>query len=93
MNLLKIIDNPMNDIPLVTVLRSIIGGLNDNELIKIRLESKNKSFYESILEYIKNKNDDLKNKLKIFIENLNKWRKEQENIPLDEFIWKRISIF
>ena len=48
MSMLKIIDNPINDIALVTVLRSVIGGFTDNELIEIRLENKNKSFYESM---------------------------------------------
>lgn len=53
MSLLKIIDNPMQDIPLVTVLRSFIGGFTDNELIKIRLETgTNKTFYESMKMYI-----------------------------------------
>ena len=88
MSLLKIIDNPINDIPLVTVLRSMIGGFSDNELIKIRINDKTKSFYESILSYIENKGDELKYKLKEFLEKLEKWRKEKENIPLDEFIWK-----
>ena len=54
MSLLKIIDNPMNDIALVTVLRSMIGGFTDNELIQIRIENKNKTFYEAMCEYGKN---------------------------------------
>ena len=36
MSLLKIIDNPMQDIPLVTVLRSSIGNFDDNELISYK---------------------------------------------------------
>ena len=88
MSLLKIIDNPINDIPLVTVLRSMIGGFSDNELIQIRINDKTKSFYESALSYIENKDDEIKYKLKEFLEKLEKWRKEKENIPLDEFIWK-----
>ena len=51
MSLLKIIDNPINDIALVTVLRSMIGGFNDNELIQIRMENKNKTFYEAMCKY------------------------------------------
>ena len=37
MSLLRIINNPMQDIPLVTVMRSPIGNFTDNELIEIRL--------------------------------------------------------
>ena len=59
MNLLKIIDNPMQDIPLVCVLRSFIGEFSDNELVKIRVETnKNQTFYESMKEYIKNPQSD-----------------------------------
>ncbi|MCW1040766.1 3'-5' exonuclease, partial [Streptococcus anginosus] len=36
-NLLKIIDNPYQDIPLVSVLRSAIVGLDEVDLAKIRL--------------------------------------------------------
>ena len=53
MSLLKIIDNPMQDIPLVTVLRSYFFGFTDNELIKIRVKTGTKqTFYESIKKYI-----------------------------------------
>ncbi|MDQ9774697.1 3'-5' exonuclease, partial [Acinetobacter baumannii] len=37
MSLLRIIDNPIQDIPLVTVLRSNIGKFTDDELVEIRL--------------------------------------------------------
>ncbi len=56
MCLLKIIDNPMQDIPLVTVLRSSIGGFTDNELVEIRGNNKKISFFESL----KNKYETLK---------------------------------
>ena len=45
MSLLKIIDNPIQDIPLVTVLRSPIGKFTDDELIQIRLSDKKDNFY------------------------------------------------
>lgn len=43
-SLLKIIDNPMQDIPLVTVLRSNIGKFTDNDLVTIRLNDKYDDF-------------------------------------------------
>ena len=39
-SLLKIIDNPYRDIPLVSVMRSFIGNFSDNELLGIRLVRK-----------------------------------------------------
>lgn len=90
MSLLKIIDNPINDIALVTVLRSMIGGFTDNELIKIRLENKNKNFYEAMCEYknIEEADIELKEKVNDFLEKIDEFRRYKEYMPLDEFIWK-----
>lgn len=90
MSLLKIIDNPMQDIPLVTVLRSPIGGFDDNDLINIKLHSKesNKSFYEVILEAKDKVEENIKTKLDRFLNNIDEWRKKQEYVSLDELIWQ-----
>lgn len=93
LSLLKIIDNPMQDIPLVSVLRSNIGKFNDNELISIKLNGKNeknKYFYntfESALESDKTPAY-LKEKMQKFLENIELWRKQNEYMPLHELIWK-----
>ena len=87
---LKIIDNPLRDIPLVTVMRSFIGGFTDNELIEIRLCKKEGLFYEAVLE-AKESNEisgELKNKISKFLEQIEKWRKEEKYLPLNELIWK-----
>ncbi len=88
MALLKIIDNPMQDIPLVTVLRSSIGNFDDNELIQIRLADRNSSFYEAMLKARLVVKDELKEKIEKLLESLEKWKKEEQYMPLDEFIWK-----
>ena len=88
MNLLKIIDNPMQDIPLVATLRSNIGKFTDDELIKIRLASKEDNFYICMQKAKVSADDNLRKKIENFLENLDKWRKEQEYLALDELIWK-----
>ena len=88
MALLKTIDNPMQDIPLVTVLRSNIGGFTDNELIQIRLADKNSTFYEAMLKSRLSIEQNLKTKIEDLLEKLEKWRNEEKYLPLDEFIWK-----
>lgn len=90
MSLLKIIDNPINDIALVTVLRSMIGGFDDNELIKIRIENRNLNFYEAMCEYIKIEKADkaLQDKVQEFLDKIEEFRKYKEYMPLNEFIWK-----
>ena len=87
-SLLKVIDNPMQDIPLVNVLRSSIGGFTDNELVQIRLVDKENTFYEAMLK-AKNQLEEssLQEKVIGFLEQLEKWRKRQEYEALDTFLW------
>lgn len=91
MSLLKIIDSPMQDIPLVTVLRSNIGGFTDNELVQIRLSDKYDNFYNCMLKAKVDVKPELKQKIEKFLDNIKKWRKEQEYLALDELIWKIYS--
>ncbi len=88
MSLLKVIDNPMQDIPLVTVLRSNVFGFTDNDLIEIRLSDRKCSFYESMLKARISVNSELRHKIEQTIEIIEKWRKEEKYTPLNEFIWK-----
>ena len=88
MSCLKIIDNPMQDIPLVTVMRSMIGGFTDNDLIEIRLADKYENFYESIVKARIQVNEELRNKIDSFLELINQWREASEFLALDELIWK-----
>ena len=91
MSLLKIIDNPIQDIPLVTVLRSHIGNFTDDELVEIRLADKYDNFYTAMQKARINVSKTLKDKIDIFFKNLENWRKEKEYLALDEFIWKLYS--
>ena len=88
MSLLKIIDNPMQDIPLVTVLRSNIGKFTDDDLVEIRLSDKYENYYTCMKKAKLDVNEKLKNKINHFFELLETWRKEQEYLSLDELIWK-----
>lgn len=89
MSVLKIIDNPDNDIPLVTVLRSTIGGFSDNELIEIRLYDKEGSFYDSLLKAKEMEEDKkLKCKIESFIEMIDDFRESVNYKPIDELIWQ-----
>ena len=80
MSLLRIINNPLQDIPLVTVMRSPIGNFTDNELIEIRMADRNSSFYEALLK------SDLE-KAHRFLALLKELREDEEYMTLDEWIW------
>ena len=90
-SLLKIIDNPMQDIPLVTVLRSNIGKFTDNDLVTIRLNDKYDDFYTCLLKSRISVEGELKEKIETFLSNLKMWQEEQEYLALDELIWKIYS--
>jgi len=87
MNLLKLIDNKRQDIPLVSVLRSPIGGFSLDDLITIRVGSQAVTFYEALEEYIQIHQDPLQSKLQEFIDRLNSWNEEARFKDMDELIW------
>ena len=88
LSLLKIIDNPMQDIPLVTVMRSSIGKFTDNELVEIRLVDQQSDFYTALQKAKLSVSTELKEKIDRFLSRLDEWREEQEYLSLDELIWK-----
>ena len=90
MSLLKVIDNPLQDVPMIALLRSPIVGFTAEELSDLRLLHKNLYFYEIIKEVtegIHEVSEDLKFKCVSFVAALNKWRKKSIYTPIDEFIW------
>ncbi|WP_258879731.1 helicase-exonuclease AddAB subunit AddA [Clostridium estertheticum] len=52
MSLLQIIDNPRQDIPMLAVLRSPIGGFTSEELVDIRIGQREVSFYEAMVNFV-----------------------------------------
>lgn len=87
LSVLKIIDNPTQDIPFVSVLRSSIGGFTDDELVKIRLCNKESNFYEAFISARIQCEENLKLKIENFLEELKSWQNKVNEKPLDELIW------
>ncbi len=91
MSILKIIDNPMQDIPLVTILRSPMFQFNDDELVTIKLNGTKKEtqyFYEILVNAKENVEETLTNKINAFLEQIEQWRNKQEYLSIDELIWQ-----
>ena len=90
MNLLKIIDNPYQDIPLASVLRSPFVGLTENELAEIRLANPRASFYEAMQSYLQDLNpaqEETRRKVQQFSEQLSEWRDFSRRGSLADLIW------
>ncbi|WP_199426433.1 helicase-exonuclease AddAB subunit AddA [Thermaerobacillus caldiproteolyticus] len=93
LSLLKIIDNPYQDIPLAAVLRSPIVGLNENELALIRLHERKGTYYEALLSFINKAADNeeekaLQKTLQQFYEHLQQWRTRARQGSLADLIWQ-----
>ncbi|MDD3225096.1 MAG: helicase-exonuclease AddAB subunit AddA [Clostridium sp.] len=89
LSLLQIIDNPIQDIPLLAVLRSPIASFSDEDIIDIKTASDKKYFYDVLKDVISDKkvSEDLLNKCVSFIKTLNEYRELSKYMPIDEFIW------
>ncbi len=99
MSLLKVIDNPFQDIPLASVLRSPIVGLNEDELAHIRINKRSGALYEALLSSVIDKpeesdetetalSEELLAKLQSFNELLRTWRTRARQGSLSDFIWQ-----
>jgi ATP-dependent helicase/nuclease subunit A len=86
LSLLQIIDNPLQDIPLLAVLRSPISGFGTEELIDIRLCDREVTFFEAMVKTA-TRSDELGNKSAGFIEALDRWREKSLYLSTDELIW------
>lgn len=88
-SLLKVIDNPKQDIPLASVLRSPIVGLNEEDLAQIRLSNKQASYYEALQHY-QTTSDDRKKQVSTsrFLEQLSNWRERARQGGLADLIWQ-----
>lgn len=80
--LLKIIDNPCQDIPLTAVLYSPIGGLSAQQLAELKSQSKEKPFYQICQEA---------EELQGFYEMLNRFRKKAVYTPIQELLWELLD--
>lgn len=94
-SLLKIIDNPLQDIPLITVLRSPIVGLSMDELVYIRKALEEGCFYEALQIYLEPgelsenrgvREEQTKTKLRDFIELLTRYRDESSELKTEELL-------
>ncbi len=86
MALLKIIDNPIQDIPLIAVLRSQIGDFTTEELTEIRLIDRNSSYYEAMQKYAAQGNE-LSSKVFNFLNKISEWREKSKYMSLSELLW------
>lgn len=93
LSLLKIVDNPYDDLALLTVLRSPIVGLNMDEIVQIKRYGNEKYYYDKLLAIVSS--DELESSLRSRIialyEQLEGLRKASKYMSLDELIWEALT--
>ncbi|GAB6181499.1 helicase-exonuclease AddAB subunit AddA [Desulfotomaculum defluvii] len=87
LSLLKIIDNPRQDVPLAGVLRSPMVGLRASDLAEIRLCSKEGDFYDAVLAAAKGEFGNISVTLRRFLDQLEEWRSRARRGSLADLIW------
>ncbi|MCQ2009424.1 helicase-exonuclease AddAB subunit AddA [Sporolactobacillus sp. STSJ-5] len=88
LSVLQVIDNPEQDIPLAAVLRSPIIGLNADELAAIRMSDRESGFYHALKRYTEDNEQDLAQRLSLFLEKVEEWRDFSKNHSVAELIWQ-----
>ena len=81
LNLLKIIDNKKQDIPLLSVLTCPVFGFKSEDLAKVRMAHPEGAFHEAFFEYAKTDE-----KAKAFADRLKEYQRESKILPLADFI-------
>lgn len=89
LNLLTIIDNMQQDVPLLSVMNSSICNFSIDELARIRLAERKGSFYDAMCIY-RHRPDELGGKVDAFFEQIENYRSMAKSLPLEEFVWKLI---
>lgn len=91
LSLLQIIDNPLQDIPFASVLRSPIGGFSAEELVDIRNVYKKGYFFDAFRhienEIEVNMEQKLKEKCNKFLKKLREYREISIHKTLVELLW------
>lgn len=90
LSVLRVIDNPYQDIPLAGALRSPIFGLDAEELAMIRVYGGRGSYYEAVQDGAANLllPEATRDKLSLFLARLELWREDARQGSLAELVWR-----
>jgi len=87
LSLLRLLDNPLQDVPCIAVLRSPLVGLSLDELAQIRLAAPGKHFWTALMrlrEAAPGGGNPLAEKTGLFLERFAKWRRLARQASLSE---------
>ncbi len=87
LHILRLIDNPRQDIPLLSILHSPIYSLTSDELMQIRLSGGRGSYYDCLQDYLeKGEEEELRGKISAFLGDIDQWRRLDRDLSLHELL-------
>ena len=89
LNMLRIIDNPLQDIPYTAVLHSPMGGFNNEELAILREVHREEMMHHIVTEYANQEiceNEALQQKCIRFVSLLQRFREMENYLSIDELL-------
>ena len=87
LQLLQLIDNPRQDIPLLSILHSPIYSMTADELMQIRLSGGKGSYYDCLQQYLEEGEcEDLRGRISAFLGDIDFWRRQNRDLSLHELL-------
>ncbi|MBP5197941.1 MAG: helicase-exonuclease AddAB subunit AddA [Lachnospiraceae bacterium] len=88
-NLLKVLDNPLQDIPVFAVMRSVFGGFSDEEIALLRADDKKTRLFKAVTDRsASDKEDELTDKSRAFVDMITRYRQMAKTMSVHELLIK-----
>ncbi len=86
LSFLRIVDNPLDDISLYAAMTSVFGRFDDNEIARVKSFDTDRKYYylwDKLIAFMESTQDE---KLTLFVDFVNKYRKYVTYMPIHELI-------
>ena len=87
LNLLRIIENMRQDVPLISAMKSVVFGFTVKELASIRIACREGSFSDAVFAYAEAGEDEgLREKIQSMIRTVDVWKEISRTVPLEDLM-------
>ena len=92
LSLLRLVDNPMQDVPLLAVMLSPAGGFSPDDLAAIRTRQRTVPLYVAVREYARRGDDaGLAGRCGDFLQQMEHYRRLAACLPADELVYRLLE--
>ena len=87
LSLLRFIDNPLLDVPLLSVLMSPLYGFTPDDMAAVKAGGEHRRSLYTKLRKIAEEDSPLGNRCRLFLEQTDEWRVLAATVPADRLLW------